>query len=46
MDVCDSALSDEALVGCFEYCFAEGGIGYDGEASDEHEGSDSGGFIR
>ena len=45
MDVCDPASSDEALVRGFEDCFAEGGIAYDGEASDEHEGGNSCGFI-
>ncbi len=45
MDVCVSAAADEALVGGFEDRFAEGGVADDGEASDEHEGDDSCGFV-
>ena len=45
MDVCDSAASDETLVGGFEDRFTEGGIAYDSEASNDHEGGNSYSFV-
>lgn len=41
MHICDAATLDEALVCCFENCFAERGIANDSKAPDHEERSDS-----